>query len=45
MRFALLIILLVSSFLEGRSQGTKKIVPQKQKAFFDSDDDFAAPVS
>ncbi len=33
MRFALLIVLLVSSFSEGHSQGTKKIVPQKQIAF------------
>lgn len=33
MRIALLIVLLVSSFSEGHSQGTKKIVPQKQIAF------------
>ena len=46
MRFAFLIILLVSSFLEGRSQGTKKIVPQKQKAFSEgktSEDIFLTP--
>ena len=46
MRFALLIILLVSSFSEGHSQGTKKIVPQKQKAFSEvktSEDIFLTP--